>query len=192
MKDAGDKRPSCCGGHDAPTRRPGEQWEGLGFGGAQVAEPDPGSGPPEASDGSGELEGARPCSVPTPRTWLAALMCPPPPVSHQAPVPGLGSSVCPPACLGSDCTSCPGLGFSEGHGAPGACHLRPLPLGWTHCLPINPPPQEPGPPTPLGTDRGGGCSCISGSGCDEPGRGVERAVAFCYGGVGGAGVTAGA
>lgn len=152
MKDAGDKRPSCCGGHDAPTRRPGEQWEGLGFGGAQVAEPDPCSGPPEASDGSGELEGARPCSVPTPRTWLAALVCPPPPVSHQAPVPGLGSSVCPPACLGSDCTSCPGLGFSEGHGAPGACHLRPLPLGWTHCLPINPPPQEPGPPTPLGTD----------------------------------------
>lgn len=127
----------------------------------------------------GNWRWARPCSVPTPGTWPAALVCPPPPVSRQAPVPSLGSSICgltaplvpawdsrrvmvPLLCVISD--PCPWAGLT-------VCPSIPLPRN-----------QAPHPL--LGADRGGGCSCTSNSGCDGLGRGVERAVEFCHGGVG--------
>lgn len=105
--------------------------------------------PPGASAGSGELAVGK--ALLSAHTWNLA-GCPGVPATPRVP-PG------PCAQLGvlylrSDCTSCPGLGFSEGHGAAAACHLRPLPLGWAHCLPINPPPQEPGPPPPAWSRQG--------------------------------------
>lgn len=202
MKDAGDKRPSRHGGHGAPTS-PGEHQEGLGFEACRWQSPTPAQTPARAFLqlwGNGRV-GARPCSVPAPGAWPTALATActlHPPCPARLPCPPLGSSLSArlPVWGLSACTSRPGLGFSEGQGAPAACHLRPLPLGWTHCLPIKPPPQEPGPHPLLGADirwrgRGGGCSCTCNSGCDGLGRGVGRAVDFCYGGVAGAGVTVG-
>lgn len=144
VKDAGDKCPSRRGGHGAPTS-PGEHREGLGFEACRRQSPTPAQTPARACRWLREngRVGARPCSVPAPGAWLTAL-------ATACPCPALASSLsaCLPVWGLSACTSRPGLGFSEGHGAPAACHLRPLPLGWTHCLPIKPPPREPGPPSP--------------------------------------------
>ena len=180
VKDVGDKRSNCRGGLGAPTRRPGEQWEGLGFGGAHTAEPHPGLGPARGfcwlwgTDGG---QGPAQCPHPEPGRlpWCARR----PPVSRQAPVPGLGSSVC-----GLTAPLVPAWDSRRATVPLLRVISDPCPWARLTVCPSIPLPRNQAPHPLLGADRGGGCSCTSNSGCGGLGQGVERAVEFCYGGVG--------